>query len=234
MALRIGFDLDGTLADFGSTYRDIERSLFGPGEASGVPDPDSADAGEQAAEDEEPADPRVELRRARRRRDTVWQAIRSIPDFWTTLAPIDAEAVRRIHAAMLAHRWEVVFVTQRPSTAGETVQRQTQRWLVAQGFDMPSVVVLEKGRGHATAALGLHYLVDDTARNCVDVIADSRARPILVLRDPDPVSEASARKLGIGVAHSIAECIEILVRATEGRLNPGLLTRLARKMGWRR
>ena len=29
MPLRIGFDLDGTLADFASAFRDIELSLFG-------------------------------------------------------------------------------------------------------------------------------------------------------------------------------------------------------------
>ena len=70
---------------------------------------------------------------------------------------------------MLRHRWEVFFITQRPFTDGETVQRQTQRWLVAQGFDLPSVLVLRGSRGAAAAALGLDYHVDDRPQNCVDV-----------------------------------------------------------------
>lgn len=43
---------------------------------------------------------------------------------------------------MLRHPWEVFFITQRPATEGETVQRQTQKWLVQQGFDLPSVIVI--------------------------------------------------------------------------------------------
>ena len=37
-------------------------------------------------------------------------------------------------------RWEVIFLTTRPSTAGELVQLQSQRWLAAHGFQYPSVL----------------------------------------------------------------------------------------------
>ena len=47
---------------------------------------------------------------------------------------------------MIRHRWEVFFITQRPATEGQTVQRQTQRWLVEQGFDLPSVLVISGSR----------------------------------------------------------------------------------------
>ena len=82
---------------------------------------------------------------------------------------------------MLRHRWEVFFITQRPFTAGETVQRQTQRWLVAQGFDLPSVLVLHGSRGTAAAALRLDYHVDDRPQNCIDVSVDSNAKTILIV-----------------------------------------------------
>ena len=32
-------------------------------------------------------------------------------------------AVKRIHALAIRHKWEVFFITQRPYTDGETVQR---------------------------------------------------------------------------------------------------------------
>ena len=129
----------------------------------------------------------IPTREARRRRDLVWRNIQSTPNFWLTLKPIDADAVRRIHEMMLRHRWEVFFITQRPKTEGDTVQRQTQRWLVEQGFDLPSVLVLAGSRGAAAAALRLDYHVDDSAQNCLDVISDSRARPILIVPDADEV-----------------------------------------------
>ena len=52
----------------------------------------------------------------RRRRDLVWRDIQSTPNFWSTLKPIDEDAVRRIHEMMLRHQWEVFFITQRPKT----------------------------------------------------------------------------------------------------------------------
>ena len=120
---------------------------------------------------------------------------------------------------MLRHRWEVFFITQRPFTEGETVQRQTQRWLVAQGFDLPSVLVLRGSRGAAAAALGLDYHVDDSPQNCVDVIADSTAKTILIVSESNTAAIASARKLGIGVAHRISDALDILDQATLASTN---------------
>ena len=128
---------------------------------------------------------RKAARELRRRRDAIWDAIQRTPDFWMTLKPIEEGAVRRIHALMLQHRWEVFFITQRPATDGDTVQRQTQRWLVKQGFDLPSVLVLGGSRGAAAGALRLTYHVDDSAQNCLDVVSDSRAKPILIVPDND-------------------------------------------------
>jgi hypothetical protein len=134
---------------------------------------------------------------------------------------------------MLRHRWEVVFITQRPATAGDTVQRQTQRWLVQQGFEMPSVLVISGSRGAAAGALRLNYHVDDSPQNCVDVLSDSSARPILIVRGNDEVKARQARKLGIGVAASISEALDLLEEASTARHLPNALERLAAKVGWR-
>lgn len=257
MPLRIGFDMDGTIADFGLAFHEVEERLFGPGAtvSAGQPEkeeeaqeeseaeatlkghakPGDGDADQEAglkprptAEEAEPSP-----RQARRRRDGIWRAIQSTPNFWETLKPIDEAAVPRIHALMLRYKWEVFFITQRPYTDGDTVQRQTQRWLVKQGFDLPSVLVLGGSRGAAAGALRLNYHVDDSAQNCIDVISESRAKPILIVAESDDKIVASARKLGIGTARTISECLDILEQATIAHTQPGLLSRLASLVGWK-
>ena len=224
--MKIGFDMDGVVADFGSAFRAVETRLFG----SAGP----TRASEPAEEEERPAASEASsAREERRRREAVWREIRGTRDFWTTLPPMQANAVRRIHEMTLAYRWEVFFITQRPATAGDTVQRQTQRWLVAQGFDLPSVLVIAGSRGAAAGALRLDYHVDDLAQNCLDVLSDSKARPILIVPPGDDGTARAARRLGIGVAVSIDECLHILSEASASRGDQGMIARLAALVGWR-
>lgn len=249
MPLRIGFDLDGTIADFESAFHDVEVRLFGPAShmRAGEPEKEQEElpvletpAGTAAAADAASSRKRRETdrqaaqgaRESRRRRDSVWAAIRSTPDFWTDLKPLDPGAVRRIHALAIRHKWEVFFITQRPYTDGETVQRQSQRWLIAQGYDLPSVLVIGGSRGAAAGALRLDYHVDDSAQNCLDVISESRARPILLIADEDVQTVAQARRLRIGTARTIGEALDVLEQATEARANPKLLERIAALIGW--
>lgn len=210
--LRIGVDLDGTLADLSSAYREIEQALFGT-----RPEGDPVDLSPGAIELTEKE--RLHAVRQRTgRQDAVWRAIKEIPDFWTTLKPLEQDVIRRLSQSAVAHRWEVFFLTQRPQTAGLTAQLQTQRWLVAQGFEMPSVLTLNGSRGKAAHALDLDFLIDDLAKNCVDVVSDSKCQPILVLRKPDPESLAAARGIKIGVVSSVDEAIGMLTRpALESR-----------------
>ncbi len=245
MPLRIAFDLDGTLADFDTAFRRHAQRFYG----TDATDPDAVEPEAREAEERtlaEHGDPPARSTPTtpavtpgspvarRRRHDDVWDAIEATPNFWTSLHPLEPGVIVRIREMAERHRWEVFFVTQRPATEGETVQRQTQRWLIQQGFDMPSVIVLSGARGKLVAALHLDYLVDDSAKNGVDVISDSKARVLLVVRDADETSEASARRLGLRVVRSIGEALEILEHATEATTQPTVLSRLARLVGWRR
>ena len=228
MPLRVGFDMDGVLADFGTAYRDVERALFG----DSVDAPPTAPENDPASEAErDPASARQPKDDDRRRR-AVWNRIRSIPDFWTTLNATEPGAVRQLRAAMTRHQWEVVFITQRPATAGDTVQRQTQRWLVQQGFDLPSVLVIAGSRGAAIHALKLTHHVDDSPQNCLDVKSDSSARPILIVKRSDDHTARQACKLGMDNAASFGDALEILERASRGSSQPGMLSRLSALVNW--
>lgn len=252
--------MDGTLADFASAFHDVEVRLFGPASHLRAGEPereDEEDPMHPASEEGAPVQPaeaaatetekqkaarrRKEDREAdrdavqsRRRRDLVWSTIRSTPNFWAGLQPLDGGAVTRIHEMALRHKWEVFFITQRPYTDGETVQRQSQRWLIAQGYDMPSVLVIGGSRGAAAGALRLDYHVDDSAQNCLDVVSESRARTILLVPDHDSQTIGQARRLKIGTAGTISLALDILEKASAAATQPKLLERIASLVGWTR
>jgi 5'(3')-deoxyribonucleotidase len=240
--LRIAFDMDGTLADLSSAYAETEERLFGSVDVDHEQPAPEAREVEQHGDTSRPADGLDDRRAAERRsaqrntarhRDRVWRAIEATPDFWTLLKPLEEGAVTRLYQLTGEHNWEVFFITQRPATAGATVQWQTHKWLVEQGFLTPSVIPLSGGRGKAAAALHLDYLIDDTPQNCVDVISDSSTRAILLVDADDPLAEISARRLGIGTAHSIHEVLDLLVQATDAGANPSLFEKLRKLVGWK-
>lgn len=205
MSLRIGVDLDGTLANLSKLYREYEKQFEVPETTTDTPD-------------SEHQSDKARLKVARlesRRHKAVWKALQETPDLWTRLEPIEDGAVRRLHDVASALDWEVFFITQRPRSAGASVQRQTQQWLVAHGFACPSVLTLRGPRGKAAHALDLDFLLDDLAQNCVDVVSESKCQPILVLREPDATAEAAARQLKIGIVRSIHEAVDLLTQPPE-------------------
>ena len=241
--LRIGFDMDGTLADLSSAYHEIEDRLFGPELAAHErPAPEAREAEQHIDEVEAvPAaatnrDNRQPERRSFRgtyHRECVWREIEETPNFWSTLKPLEDGAVTRLYQLTCELKWEVFFITQRPATAGDSVQQQTHKWLVEHGFSTPSVIPLSGGRGRCAAALQLDYLVDDTPQNCVDVLSDSSTRAILLVDADDPLAERSARRLGIGTARNIHDVLDVLIQATDARTNPSLFEKLRKLVGWK-
>ena len=195
--MRVAFDLDGVLADFAGAYDAIARRRLPP-PANSVLGLSKADSPAGATS------PALERR--------VWRDIQSTENFWTTLEPLEPELIAAIHDRVVRDGWDTFFVTQRPATAGESVQRQTQHWLVQQGFSLPAVIAHRSSRGRLAAALELDFLVDDTVAHCVDVLDLSRTKPILVCRQPDPVAETNAKRLGIATCRSAAEALHIIGR----------------------
>ena len=224
MALRVGIDLDGTIADLSTAYHLVERALFpARGDAAPSADEEEIEEGEEEAAST-PTSLLAAAKHEARERDLIWRAIRNTENFWEGLQPTEPGVVRALYEASLTLGWETYFITQRPGCAGRTVQRQTQLWLEREGFERPSVLTLSGGRGRAAAALELDFLVDDTPKNCVDVIAESRCRPILILRTPSAAAEAAAKQLGFSVTRSVAEAIPYLEAPAAQRA--GLVKRL--------
>jgi hypothetical protein len=260
LPLRIAFDMDGVLADMDSELLRLAEQLFGADAIRRRPNPTGVHPATQAIEltaetmsdavgtkrdtttdmaGPEPdrvtdagATPEVpELQLTSRQHRRLWRHVGTIEDFWEALPEIEPGSVSRLAALAIERRWEIIFLTKRPRSAGGTSQLQTQRWLEAKGFRLPSVYVVQGSRGRIAAALGLDIVVDDRPENCLDVAVDSQARAILVWRTDQP-APAAAPRLGIGVVTSFAECLDILMQIDTPRSEkPKVMDRVMRLLG---
>jgi hypothetical protein len=167
------------------------------------------------------------------RQRRLWKHVQAVENFWETLAEHEPGIVQRLAAIAAEQRWDVIFLTKRPSSAGATAQIQSQRWLQSKGFPCPSVYVVRGSRGQVAAALELDVVVDDRPENCLDVIADSKARAILVWREPEQRMPASARGLGIGVVRTMAECLDLLAHVKAPHKRRPILDRVKRALYFR-
>jgi len=235
--MRLGFDLDGTLADMQGALARQARALFPAVDPQELPRSAAADASPDA--DDGPSQPTVDTPpeshglSARQQRQ-LWAAVRACENFWETLDELEPGALARLARLMRERRWEIIFLTSRPETGGDSAQLQSHRWLVAHGFPMPAVFVVHGSRGKIATALNLDVVVDDRPENCLDVSIDSTARPILVCRVSEDQVPTSARQLGIGSVASIAECLDILEALDDADAEPtGMMERLKRLLGVR-
>ena len=235
MALRIAFDLDGVLADMGSALRREERRLFAtseqPDDKLEVSEQEGAEADESEVETSQVAAELTKHGLTAREQRLLWRSIGDIENFWETLDEIDEGSVRSLAHVAAERRWEVIFLTKRPGTVGFTSQYQSQRWLERHGFPLPSVFVVNGSRGKIADALGLEIVVDDLPANCVDVLSDSDAKAILVWRNRSETVPSSARRLGIGVVSSMAECLDVLKGMDDDLQRPTTMDRLKWALG---
>lgn len=196
--LRIGFDLDGVVADFRTAFLEAAATLLGRDAirkpASPMPDLDAVSA----------ADAKL-----------VWKVITETPNWWLGLAPYEPAQIARLYQLARRFRWEVSFLTSRIPTAGDSVQFQSQSWLEAYGFYMPAVVTVPGSRGEIANALRLDIIVDDQFLNCLEIVGASQAKAMLLLRIGDSSLEQQATERGIGVVQRLDDVIEVLVQLQE-------------------
>ena len=150
-----------------------------------------------------------------RQQSRLWQRVRDTRNFWETLDECEPGTVRRLQKIAHELRWDVLFVTQRPGTAGRTQQLQTQHWLKRRGFEYPAVYTTIGSRGAIAAALTLDAHIDDRLQHCVDVATESKAWPILVWREPESHNRVRSGgvNLGIAVVRSLAEALDRIEQA---------------------
>ena len=235
--MRLGFDLDGTVADLHSALALEARRLFPDIDPAAVPN--SAAPGENpagdASESRQPEEQAVSFGSlSSRQQREIWNAVCDRENFWEMLDEIEPGALARLYGLVQEHRWELIFLTSRPETRGDTAQAQSHRWLSSRGYLEPSVFVVHGSRGKIAAALALDVIVDDRPENCLDVAIDSTARAILVWRGDAGNVPGSARQLGIGSVGSMRECLDILEsldRPDTAQL--GMVERLKRLLGLR-
>jgi hypothetical protein len=180
--LRVAFDLDGVFADMEGELSRHAEALFGSKpEATARADADPAPgAADGPTQPDEP--PLSKLRLTRNQQRRLWDHVEGIDNFWETLEEIERGSLARLSRLATERRWEIIFLTRRPATAGATAQLQSQRWLKAKGFPLPSVYVVQGSRGRIAASLALDFVIDDTPENCLDVVVDSKARAVLIWR----------------------------------------------------
>ncbi len=191
MTLRIGFDLDGVLANFRQAFSGLARDVLH----------EDVDA---ARSPDEPGRRPADLER-------VWTAIARRHNWWTSLEPFEPEQIPRLYELARKHRWEVVFLTKRPPSGGDSVQFQTQWWLEHHGFLLPAVITVPGSRGELANALRLDLVVDDQLMNCADVLGASTAKTVLVLREGEPDAlRAHATARGIGVVTTLEQAVDVV------------------------
>ena len=213
MSLRVGFDIDGVLANFRTAFRTTATKLV-RGNVEDF-DPDDTDVESPLEADD--------VRR-------VWDHIARTPNWWMEIDAYEPDQIARLYGLARAARWEVFFMTKRPPSAGDSVQFQTQWWIERFGFYLPAVLTVPGSRGDVANALRLDLIVDDQLINCVEVVSASPTKAILMQRSPDPSIRDHATSRGIGVVATLADAIGVIERLQD--LIPQKRGRLLRLTEW--
>ena len=191
--LRLGIDVDGVVADFRTAFRALaEREL-------GIAPDD------------------VETELSKPDVDRLWRSVAGATNWWLDVPPYEPDQIERLYTLVRRARWEVFFMTSRPTSAGDAVQLQTQVWLERHGFYLPSVLTAPTGaRGELTRSLRLDLALDDRMVNCLEIISASNAKALMILRSPtEPRVRDAAEARGIGVVPSLAQAIDAVERLDE-------------------
>jgi len=238
MSLRIAFDLDGTVADMYDALHKEAEKLFGEealAKARYKPPPRPvSDEKEPEKDPEQPdgaASAMEELRLTARQQMQLWDHVKKIENFWTTLPELEPGIIAHIAKTAAERRWDVIFITTRPSTAGDTTQLQSQRWLDAHGFRYPSVYVVQRSRGRLADALHLDMVVDDRPENCLDVAVESKAKVVLVWHGLLADVPAGAARLGVRAVSTISEAVQLAEQYDDLRNQPSMMKSIKKMIG---
>ena len=163
--MRIGFDLDGVVADFVPEFLKILNRLYGNGWT-------------------------IDQLRNKSSyyfceclpgltHDMEWDAFEHLGEwFWLMLKPFDVNMMKVL--ALLAEKHNIYFVTNRaPNPTDELTLWQSRRWLEQFGIK-PAGVILTKDKGQACKLLKLEMFIDDYAKNVYEITKHSDTKCYLI------------------------------------------------------
>jgi hypothetical protein len=162
--MRIGFDVDGVLADFIPAYQQLavevgQRDTFVAGDDVNPPCWNWPEhRGYTKAEMSE-----------------VWRRIKESDDFWISLPETADCSTLRMCILDLLRFHDVYFITSR---VGSDVKWQSEQWLMLHlGIDRPTVLI-SSAKGLCCKALKLDCYLDDNLDNVNDVVAQTIPDPL--------------------------------------------------------
>jgi hypothetical protein len=165
--MRIGCDIDGVLADFNTAF--IARVILVTGKdlfpvrpfdipTWNYPEHYGYTGAEVSA---------------------VWESIKADDNFWASLPAYDDTRATLFHLSNQQYMGDdIYFVTARP---GVFAKQQTERWLRANGFTNPTVLISSL-KGHCAEALALDRYLDDRWENALSVADTPDTYPYLLVR----------------------------------------------------
>jgi uncharacterized HAD superfamily protein len=193
--MRIGFDIDGVLADFNSSFIELVKEVTG---RNLFPDgywPHTWDYPEA-------------LGYSKDETSAVWERIKAGGTFWNQLAPLPDMAVLQqwmilpFGESAQEPYHEFYFITSR---MGKNVKLQTEEWLDEQMQCSGHTVLISSEKGALCKALKLDYYIDDRAENILDVMQTSPSTFAYLLDQPWNQHVAGPNRVP-----SIADFLEIL------------------------
>lgn len=169
--MRIGFDVDGVLADFNSSFIDRVISVTGrdlfPPRPFDIPCWDYPEFYGYTTEENQ----------------AVWQSIVNDKGFWLGLSPYwDAMTIlERLRVLSLSH--DLYFITSRP---GLMAKAQTEVWLATHSGDFMwnPTVLISSDKGACAHALKLDMYIDDRFENCRDVADNTVGCTVYLINRP--------------------------------------------------
>jgi hypothetical protein len=157
--MRLGFDVDGVLANFIPAYQRLcievgGRDLFQLGDEVNPPCWNWPEFRGYTREEV----------------SEVWNRIKADTGFWSSLKPLDGADTLRFTYRGLDAANDLYFITSR---VGERVKQQTENWLVAHITDFAPgtpTVLISSAKGLCAKALKLDAYLDDNLDNANDVV----------------------------------------------------------------
>lgn len=167
--MKLGFDIDGVLADFVRSYNEAIK------QETGILIPDTSDSYPDVWFYERAAGvtPAQEQK--------IWKRITASKSFWAELHPYPE--VPEIMSKLNELRWDghdIYFITTR---RGEQAKYQTEKWLALLGMYAPSVILSSK-KGLVAAGIGLDAMLDDRPENLIEVKNESPDTQVFILDRP--------------------------------------------------